>query len=68
VEALLTDEGGKRFAEVTAQHIGKRLAIVADGRLVCAPVVRDTISQGKLLINGDFSEEQARHIAEGLGR
>jgi preprotein translocase subunit SecD len=68
VEAVLTDEGGKRFAEVTAHHIGKHLAIMVDGHVVCAPVVRDTITQGKFLINGDFSGEQARRIADGLTR
>lgn len=68
VEVLLTERGREIFAEVTGLHIGKRLAVLVNGRLACVPIVRDTIRQGKILINGDFSEERAREIAEALTR
>ena len=68
VEVLLTEKGRDIFAEVTGRHIGKRLAVLVNGRVACVPIVRDTIQEGKLLINGDFSEERARDIAEGLTR
>jgi preprotein translocase subunit SecD len=68
VEVLLTEKGRDIFADVTGRHIGKRLAVLVNGRLACAPIVRDTIRQGKLLINGDFSEARAREIAKALTR
>jgi preprotein translocase subunit SecD len=66
VEILLTSAGRERFAEVSAGHIGDHLGILVDGRLVAAPIVRDTIAGGRALINGDFSEEEAERIAAGL--
>ena len=68
VEVVLTRAGGEKFAEITAQNIEKRLGMLVDGRLVCAPVVRDTITGGKAVIDGNFTEEEARRIAEGLSR
>jgi len=68
VEVLLTEKGRDIFADATGRHIGKRLAILVNGRLACVPIVRDTIQEGKILINGDFSEEKARDIAEALTR
>jgi preprotein translocase subunit SecD len=68
VEVLLTEAGRETFADVTARHIGRHLAVLVDGELACVPMVRDTIHQGKILINGDFTEERARSIVEALNR
>jgi preprotein translocase subunit SecD len=67
VEILLTPAGRERFAEISAEYIGEHLGILLDGRLVAAPIVRDTILGGRAVITGDFSGEEAQRIADGLG-
>jgi preprotein translocase subunit SecD len=39
----LSDEAGERFGEVTGGNIGRRLAMLIDGRVVSAPVIRDRL-------------------------
>jgi preprotein translocase subunit SecD len=63
IELTLTDAGRKRFADVTRQNIGKRLAIVIDGRVCSAPVIQAEISGGKAEITGNFSEHEAQALA-----
>lgn len=58
-----TDDGRKRFAEVTRQNIGKRLAIIIQGQLYCAPRIRAEIPGGKAEISGKFSEQEAKNLA-----
>ncbi|HZL41892.1 MAG TPA: hypothetical protein VFD66_01275, partial [Verrucomicrobiae bacterium] len=66
VEFTLTDAGRKRFAEVTRQHIGKRLAIVIDGRVQSAPWIRSEITGGKGVIEGNFFDREAQELASRL--
>lgn len=66
VEVLFTEEGRTRWAEVTEAQVGKRIGIFLDGTLVSAPVVRAPIREGKAIINGDFTEEEAQRIAVAL--
>ena len=56
------DEGGKLFSEITGNNIEKKLAIVLDGRVKSAPVIRSRI-KGKGIIEGKFSLEEARDLA-----
>ncbi|SHK57473.1 protein translocase subunit SecD [Thermocrinis minervae] len=58
----LTSEGAKAFAEATEKNIGKRLAIVLDGVVMSAPVIRSKISD-KGQITGRFTPEEARDLA-----
>jgi preprotein translocase subunit SecD len=62
----LREAGAARVARVTADNIGKRVAILVDGVVVAAPVIRDTIPGGRVLITGDFSEAEAERIAAGI--
>jgi preprotein translocase subunit SecD len=66
VEVYFSDTGGKRFAEITSRNLGKRLGIFINGELVAAPLVQAEIGGGKAMINGDFTEEEAIRIAQGL--
>ena len=64
----LSAAGQKRFAEVTRQHIGKRLAIIIDGQVCSAPVIRSEITGGKGQISGNFTKEQARELSNKINR
>ncbi|MFN3787628.1 protein translocase subunit SecD [Sulfurihydrogenibium azorense] len=58
----LTSEGAEIFGEATQKMIGKRLAIVLDGKVMSAPVIRSRItSSGQ--ITGRFSTEEANDLA-----
>ncbi len=56
-------EGARIFERVTSENVGKRLAIVLDGRVNSAPVIRDAISGGKAIIEGRFTDEESRDLA-----
>lgn len=63
VQLSLDPEGGKIFDKVTFQNIGKRLAIVLDGVVHSAPVIRDRIPNGKAQISGNFKAAEASDLA-----
>ncbi|MCX7641432.1 MAG: protein translocase subunit SecD [Elusimicrobiales bacterium] len=56
-------EGGKIFEKITANNIGKKLAIVLDNIVYTAPVIKSEITMGKGVIEGNFTMEEARNIA-----
>lgn len=56
-------EGGRIFERVTGENIGKRLAILLDGKVYSAPVIRDAISGGNAMIEGRFSDQEAKDLA-----
>src|SRR5256884_297644 len=59
-------EGAKRFGDITAANVGHRFAIVLDGVIQSAPVIRDAIYGGDAQITGRFTEEEARGLASVL--
>ena len=63
VSFTLDRVGAKRFGKVTRTSIGKRLAIVLDGKIVSAPVIRDTIATGSGQISGGFTFQSATDLA-----
>ncbi|MDD2913195.1 MAG: protein translocase subunit SecD [Candidatus Pacebacteria bacterium] len=60
------DEGKDLFKEITSNNIGKQVAIYIDNVLLSAPVVQETISEGRAQITGDFTIEWARELVRGL--
>ena len=63
VQFTLDRVGAKRFAKATTSGVGKRLAIVLDGEIISAPVVRDAIVGGSGIISGDFTFQSATDLA-----
>ena len=55
--------GAKRFGRATTKGVGKRLAIVLDGKIISAPVIRDTIASGSGQISGGFTFQTATDLA-----
>jgi RNA polymerase sigma factor (sigma-70 family) len=68
IQITFTDAGTKQFAKVTRQNIGKRLAIIIDGRLYSAPTIRSEIRDGKAQITGNFSEQEANDLAAKINQ
>lgn len=55
--------GAKRFDQLTAANVGKRMAIVLDDTIYSAPVIRERISGGSAQISGSFTEQEATDLA-----
>ena len=55
--------GAKKFAEITAANVGKRLAIVLDGKVQSAPRIREAIPSGEAVISGRFDAQVAQDLA-----
>jgi RNA polymerase sigma factor (sigma-70 family) len=68
IQITFTDAGAKRFAKVTHQNIGKRLAIIIDGRLYSAPTIKSEIRDGKAQITGNFSVQEANDLAAKINQ
>ena len=62
VSFTLNSQGGRRFARITRDNMGKRLAIVLDGKLISAPSIESEIRE-KGQITGRFSEDEAANLA-----
>ena len=72
VDMKFTDEGSKKFGDLTAKiaegnsrSVGQ-LAIVLDGKLQSAPTVREAIRSSGATITGSFSREEAVDLANVL--
>jgi len=59
-------EGAKIFARVTEANVNKNLAIVLDGIVQSAPVIRTRIPDGRAVIEGNFTIEEAKFYATVL--
>ncbi|MBI2586922.1 MAG: protein translocase subunit SecD [Rhodospirillales bacterium] len=55
--------GAKRFGDTTAKNVGKPFAIVLDGKVISAPVIREPILGGSGQISGRFSVQEAQDLA-----
>jgi preprotein translocase subunit SecD len=55
--------GAKAFADLTDANVGKRLAIVLDGNVHSAPVIRERIPSGRAQITGGFTTQEATDLA-----
>ncbi len=66
VALTFTEEGAKKFAEVTAANVGKRIAIVYDGTLYSNPVVQQAITGGQASISGMTTYEEADRLASTI--
>lgn len=66
VALKFNDEGKDLFAKLTAENIGKVLAIILDGKVVQTPVIKDAITDGTAIITGSFTPEQASEVVRQL--
>ena len=55
--------GAQKFGRTTTDNVGKRLAIVLDGKIVSAPSINEPITSGSGMISGNFSFQDATDLA-----
>lgn len=63
VQFSLNASGSKKFAKVTGENVGRRLAIVLDNQIMSAPVIKDKITTPDAEIEGNFTIEEAEDLA-----
>ena len=63
VSFTLDRVGAKRFGKATSANIGRQLAIILDGKIISAPVIRDTIASGSGQISGGFTFQSATDLS-----
>ena len=55
--------GGRKFGNATKNNVGRLFAIVLDGKVISAPVIREPILGGSGIISGSFTVASARDLA-----
>lgn len=66
VSFSLDSKGARIFGDFSGANVGKRMAIVLDGKVYSAPVIRERIGGGSGQISGGFSVEEATDLAIAL--
>ncbi|MBQ1996879.1 MAG: protein translocase subunit SecD [Alphaproteobacteria bacterium] len=63
VSTVFDASGARRFAKLTTEHVNERFAIVLDGKVLSAPVIREPIPGGRGQISGGFTLQGAKDLA-----
>jgi preprotein translocase subunit SecD len=63
VTQVFDSAGARRFARLTTEHVNERFAIVLDGKVLSAPVIREPILGGRGQISGNFTVQSAKDLA-----
>jgi SecD/SecF fusion protein len=66
IDFTLNSDGAQKFGEITSKNVGQRMAIVLDGELYSAPVIRQPITTGRGQISGSFDQKSAFELANVL--
>jgi preprotein translocase subunit SecD len=66
VGLTFNSEGRDLFAKITSEHKGEILAIFLDGVMISSPRINDAITDGKAVISGGFTPEEARELVRNL--
>jgi preprotein translocase subunit SecD len=62
----LKADAAKTFADYTTSHVGQVLAIVLDKKVISAPTINSPITDGKGVIQGNFTSQSANDLAVQL--
>lgn len=68
IHIVLTPDGAEKFAKLTAAHIDEPLAMLVDGKVLSAPIIKAQIKGGRLRLTGRFTVDEAVRIAAGLNK
>lgn len=60
------EEGASLLSEISKRNLGRPLAIFLDGLPISSPIVQDEITDGKAVISGQFTIDEARDLAQRL--
>jgi preprotein translocase subunit SecD len=63
VNFKFNSSGSRKFAQATSENVGQPFAIVLDGKVISAPVIREPITGGQGQISGSFTVQAANELA-----
>ncbi len=66
IDFKLNSEGAEIFGDFTGKNVGKRLAIVLDGKVFSAPNINERIGGGSGQISGNYTVLEAKDLAIAL--
>lgn len=66
VSITWNEEGSRLFEEITANNVGRQLAIFLDGEIISSPVINERITGGQAVISGGFTPNEARDLTQNL--
>ncbi|MBP3289952.1 MAG: protein translocase subunit SecDF [Alistipes sp.] len=66
VNLMMNSNGASQWAQLTAQNVGRPIAIVLDGLVYSAPNVQNKIEGGSSVITGNFTIQEAQDLANVL--
>ena len=66
VSLEFTDEGATKFGEITSQYVNQTISIWMDDIMLSAPTVNSAITDGKAQIEGNFTVETAKALADKI--
>jgi preprotein translocase subunit SecD len=67
IEVIFTKDGKTKAAKLSKEHQGKPLAILVDGKVVMAPILKSELGE-KIMITGNFTKAEAEKLAASLQR
>ncbi|MEM0898270.1 MAG: hypothetical protein AAGJ79_15485 [Verrucomicrobiota bacterium] len=67
ISVRLTEAGGRKMKAFTEKHVGERLAIFANGKILSAPMIQGSFGR-EFQITGKFTLEEAERLAASLSR
>ena len=65
ISVTFNEAGSKKMFKLTGEHQGKLLAILIDGKVVCAPTIQSPLKTGAI-ISGKFSKQEAEKWAQAM--
>lgn len=63
IQFEMNQEGAVKFAEITRNNIGKKLAVTLDGEVQTAPTINTEIPSGNGVITGSYTVDEAKAMA-----
>ena len=66
ISLQFTEDGSKKFSDITKKNLHKRLGIILDGKPYSAPVIQSEITTGQASISGRFSQREAIELSNVL--
>ncbi|GAB1512411.1 SecDF P1 head subdomain-containing protein [Actinophytocola sp. KF-1] len=62
----LDEADGQAFGDWTSDHVGARLAMVADREVLMAPQIQSAITGGEIQIAGNYTRDEAQDLLEKI--
>lgn len=63
VSFRLDSKGGRDFGRFTGENVGRYTAIILDGKIKSFPIIKSKIPDGRGVIEGNFTDEEARDLS-----